>query len=129
MHEIEAEGEAKRFADKMSRRSGSRRRVAVLAGIGLDECDQVLERMRGYRRMNRDYQSGESRERNEIEVLSKLIGDLAVQRGIDHIAWVDHQQRVAIGRHSCHPTHGNIAAATTHILDVELLSPPFRQFL
>src|SRR5262245_50213075 len=31
--------------------------------------------------------------------------------------------------HSCHSAHGNIAAATTHILDVELLSPSFRQFL
>src|SRR5262249_881813 len=30
---------------------------------------------------------------------------------------------------SCHPAHRNIAAATTHILDVELLSSPFRQFL
>src|SRR5262249_52434481 len=47
----------------------------------------------------------------------------------DHIARIDHEQRVAIGRHSCHPAHGNIAAATTHILDVELLSPSFRQFL
>ena len=86
MHEVEAEGEAERFADKMSRRPGSRRCVAVLAGIGLDECNELLERMRRYRRVNGDYQSGESRERNQIEVLSELIGDLAVQRGIDHIA-------------------------------------------
>src|SRR5262245_11270927 len=78
MHKIEAEREAERFADQMSRRSGSRRCVAVLTGIGLDECDQVLERMRRYRRVNGDYQSGESCERNQIEVLAELIRDLAV---------------------------------------------------
>src|SRR5262245_59878517 len=126
MHEIEAEGEAERFADKMSRRPGSRRCVAILAGISLDERNELLERVRRYRRMNGDYQSCNNRERNHIEVLSELIRDLAVQRGIDHIARIDHQQRVSIGSHSCHPAHGYIAAATTHILDVELLSPPFR---
>src|SRR6516225_11625705 len=122
MHEIEAEREAERFADNMSRRSSPRRCVTVLAGIGLDECDQVSERMRRYRWVNGDYQSGENRERNQVEILSELIGDLAVQCGIDHIAWTDHEQRVAIGRHFCHAAHGNIAASTTHILDVELLA-------
>src|SRR5262245_19565865 len=113
----------------MSRSPGSRRCVAILAGISLDERNELLERVRRYRWVNGDYQSGKSRERNQIEVLSEFIGDLAVQRGIDHIARIDYQQRVSIGRHSCYPAHGYIAAATTHILDVELFSPPFRQFL
>src|SRR5262249_9928168 len=64
MHKIESEGEAERFADQMSRRSSSRRCVAVLARIGLDECDEFLERVRRYRWVDGDYQSGESRERN-----------------------------------------------------------------
>jgi hypothetical protein len=78
MHKIEAEGEAERFADKMSRRPGSRRCVTVLAGIGLDECNELSERVRRYRRMNGDYQCGKSRERNQIEVLSELIRNLTV---------------------------------------------------
>ena len=113
----------------MSGRPGPRRCVAVFAGIGLDERDEVLDGVRRHRRMDRDHQGGGDRERDQVEVLFEFIGDFVVERGIDHVARIDHEQGVAIGRHPCHSAHGDIAAAAAHVLDVELLAHTLRQLL
>src|SRR5262245_12970694 len=39
MHEVKPEREAKCFAKQMTGLAGTRRSVAVFAGIGFDECD------------------------------------------------------------------------------------------
>jgi hypothetical protein len=80
---------AERFADKVSRRPSPRRCVAASAGIGLDQPNQVVDRVRRHRRVDHDHQGGEDRERDQVEVLFEFMGNFAAERGIDHVTRVD----------------------------------------
>ena len=88
-----------------------------------------LSRMRRHRRVDSDHQGGEDRKRDQVEVLFEFIRHFVVERGIDHVARIDHEQRVAVGRHLCHAAHGDVAAAAAHVLDIELLADMLRQLL
>ena len=129
MHEVETERQAERFADEMSRRARPRRRVAVLAWIGLDESDELTDGLRRHRRVHRDHQGRGHHQGDGVEVLFEFIGDFVVERRVDDVAGIDDQQSVAVGRRLCRAAHADIAAPTAHVLDEELLADMLRQSL
>jgi hypothetical protein len=79
--------------------------------------------------MHRDDQGRQHGERDRIEIFFEAIWNLIVQRRIDHVARIDHQQRVAIGCHLGDAAHRDIAAAAADVLDEELPARPVREIL
>ena len=95
----------------------------------LDQDNQLLDRSRRDGWVDREHQSGGNRERDRIEVLFEFIRDSVVERGIDHVAGIDHQQGVAVGYRFGRAAHTVIAAAAAHVLNEKLLSQMLCQFL
>ena len=130
MHEIEAERHAEQFAGEMGRRPDPRRSVAVGAGVRFDERDQVLDRLRRQRRVDREHLGRGDRDRDRVEVPVRIIGNFAVKAGIDDVGGsVGDEGRVTVRRRLRCPAHADIAARTRHVLDVELFSKTLGQLL
>jgi len=79
--------------------------------------------------MYRDHQTRQHGERDRVEVLFKTVRNVGVKRRIDHIAWIDHQECIAISRHLGHAAYGDIAAPAAYVFDEELRTQPLRKFL
>src|SRR5262245_3671831 len=81
MHEVETKRLAKQLRREMSWRPNPSRSVVVFSGIGFDDCDEVLNRLRRHRWVDREYHSCGDCERYRIEVLEGIIRDFVVQGG------------------------------------------------
>src|SRR5262245_7537252 len=122
MHKVEAERLAKQFGREMSRRPNPSRSVVVFAGIGFDECDELLDRLRRHRWVDREHHSCGDCKRYRVEVLQWIVGDLVVQRRIDDVVGSNNQDSVPVGCGLCCPPYADIAASTGDVLDIELLT-------
>src|SRR5262249_58682285 len=83
VYEIEIERQPEQLAHQVWRRAGARRSVVVAAGIGLEEIDELPDRARRKRRVDREHGRGAHRDRDRVEVLGGVVRHVAVERGID----------------------------------------------
>ena len=93
-----------------------------MPGLALIERDELLDRARRHRRVDRENNGGVDRERDRVEILVGIERDFVVQGGIDDIRRGDEQNGISVGRRLCGAAHADVAAATGNVLDVELLS-------
>src|SRR5262249_22330508 len=63
------------------------------------------------------------------DIADKIVVELLIERGVDHVVRTDGEQRVAIRRRSHHGLGCYIAAAARAVLDDELLTEPLGQRL
>ncbi len=128
VHKIEAERQAQLFAQEMPRGPDPGRRIVVLARIGFDEGDEILDRPRRQGRVNREHQRIGGRHCYGIEVLAGVIRDSVEESGIYHVVIRDEDDRVSVRCGLCGPAHRDIAARSGYVLDVELLAQTLGQF-
>ena len=97
-HQIELGRHLEQFRREIGRGADTRRADAVLLVVFLDQHHQFLHGLRGYRRM-RDKHIGRSREIGyRHEALERIVRNLRVERGIDHVARTHHRDGVAVGQ-------------------------------
>jgi len=122
VNEVEAERQAELFAGEMRLRACPRRAEAVFAGIGLDELDQLLDRLRRHGGVDGDDGGGRDGEGDGFEVVNRVVGQAREQRRIDHMGAEREQDCVAVGRRFRHLGSADIAGGARDVLDIDLLA-------
>jgi len=120
VHEVEAERQAEQLAHEMRRRTDPRRGVAVFAGVGFDEGNEVTDRVHRQRRVDREHRRCGYRQRDRVEILGGIVGHSLVERGIDDVVGAVDEERVAVGARLRGAARSDIAARAGDVLDVEL---------
>ena len=104
--------------------------VAVLARLGLDERDQLLEGIGLDRRVHGQKQRRARGERDGNEILVGVVGKLGIQERVDRVGRVvRHQQRIAVRRRLRHVFRAQDAVRPGLVLHDELLAPALGEFL
>src|SRR5262245_65427131 len=98
MDEVEAKREPELLAGKMCLRASPRGTKAVFAGIGLDEVDKLLDRLRRHRRIDGEDGGRGDGERDRLEIFDGVVRDAGEQRRVDHMGDERNQERVAVRR-------------------------------
>src|SRR5262249_61435474 len=79
VHEVETKRQAERFAYEMAGLPDPGGRVAVLAGTGFDQRDQLIDRLRRQRGVYAERHHVGDGDRDGVEVLVGVVGDRAVE--------------------------------------------------
>src|SRR5215831_11023269 len=122
VHEVETKRQAERFAYEMAGLPDPGGRVAVLAGTGFDQRDQLIDRLRRQRGVYAERHHVGDGDRDGVEVLVGVVGDRAVEARIDDVAAGHDEDRVTVGRRLRGPAHTDIAPSARYVFHVELLA-------
>src|SRR6266702_6054062 len=79
--------------------------------------------------MDGEYRGRGDGNRYRVEVLVGIVRYRVVHGRVDDDIWWNHKDGVTVGCRSRSLTHADIAAGTSDVLDVELFSEMFGQFL
>src|SRR5262249_53722306 len=120
MYEVETKRQAKQLAHEMGRRTYPGRRVAVFAGMGSDEGNEVTDRVHRQRRVDRKHRRRGYRQRDRVEILGRIVGHSLIERGIDDVVGAVDEESVTVGRRLRRAASADIATRTDDVLDVEL---------
>src|SRR5216684_6090800 len=102
---------------------------AVFGGTGFDQCNEVFDGLDCQRRMDREHRGRANGNRYRVEVLVGIVGYRVEHGRVDDDIWRNHKDGVTVGCRSRPLTHADIATGTSDVLDVELFSEMFGQFL
>src|SRR6266511_3319569 len=102
---------------------------AVLAGMGLDERDEVLDRLYWQRRVDGEHRGRGYRERDGVKILGRIVGHVRVKCGIDDEVGAGDEDGVAVRRRLRRAPDPDIAARAGDVLDVELRTQLLRELL
>src|SRR5207244_13140170 len=93
---IEPELELEQLAGEVRGRAGARLSVAIFAGIGFRQCDQLLDRLRRNRWVHRDH-IGRSRDQADRSEILDRVRYLRIEAGVDDEAGADSDESIAVG--------------------------------
>src|SRR3984893_7972698 len=79
--------------------------------------------------MDREHRGRGDGNRYRVEVVVGIVGYRVVYGRVDDDIWRNHKDGITVGCRSRSLTHADIATGTSDVLDVELFSETFRQFL
>jgi hypothetical protein len=99
----------------------ARRGVVQLAGLGLGQRHQLSHVVHRQRRVHHQRAGLAAEQRDAGEVVDRVEGQLAVERGADGVGLRGQQQRVAVGRALGHHLAADRCAGTGLVLDDDLL--------
>jgi len=103
--------------------------VGQRAGLRLGERDHVAQRLRRQARARHHDRGRLDRERHRHEVLERIVRQLRVQGGGDHVRAVGEHERVPVRRRLGDLRGADRAAGAAAILDHELVGELLRQLL
>ena len=109
------------------RAAGAGRCHRELAGLGLGEVDQLLDRMgrRGVRHEHEIGKLGDKRDRREIR--NRIVAQRAVEAGVHRQRRGGEQDRVSVGIGARDVFVADVGAGASLVLDENLLAPHPRQ--
>src|SRR5262245_27726299 len=129
MDDVEAERQPQHLAQEMALRSHPAGRVTVLAGIGLDQRDELFEVARGQRRIDDNDVERSNRQRDRREVLLGIERQLGEQRRVHDVGAERNEQRVAVRRRASGLRRADIAGRAGDVLHIKLLAEMLGELL
>ena len=123
MHHVDAGHRLEQLAGKMRHRAHARGAVAVLAGVGLQQRDELTQILCRQLRVGDQHQRKAAGERDRDEVLDRIVWQVLVDEGVDHGR--GHRledQRVAVGPRPGDRVGGDGAAGAALVLHHHLLA-------
>jgi hypothetical protein len=112
----------KQLAAEMAGRADAAGTHVDLAWVGLGERDELRRGLRRHRRMNHHQTRRGHRIHDRDEVVHEDVVQVLIERIVDGVDRVRHEQRVTVGRRMRRHLGADIVAAARPVLDKERLA-------
>jgi len=122
---VDAGAQLELLGGEMRLGAGARARIIERAGRGLGARDQAGDRLDAGIGAHEQHVRGIDELADRHEILERIIGQIAVERGIDRDRGRGEQERVAVGRGARRDRHAGIAAAAAAVVDDDGLAEGF----
>src|SRR5262245_3772462 len=109
----------------MRRRAGSRLSKVVLAGIGLDQRDEFLDRLRRYLWVDAQHVWRSGHQRHRGEILERIVRHPGIEAWVHYEPGARNKDRITVCSSLGSLRGPSVAAAARNIFDVELLAKVF----
>lgn len=109
------------------RRKNSSKGHVDPAGIGLHQCDELLQRIHRKRWFRKQQEGVTTDSCDRRDVANDFDGEFLTQCHVDHVWRADKNARVAARRCTSDGLRGNVATRAWRVLDDDGLSEPRRQ--
>ena len=129
MHDVGAAHGFEQLAGHVIGRAGARGGVVEVAGLGLQQRQELLQVLGRHRGVHHHQQVGVVDGRHRHEIAHELVGAVRQQRLVDGVRVRHHQQRVAVGRRLGDLARADQRAGAGPVLDDERLLERFLQVL
>src|SRR6516162_7897472 len=94
-----------------------------------DERDELSYALGWHRRVNGDHGRRGDRERDRLEVLVGIVGNLVEESWVHDVGTESEQQRIAVGRCPRGLARADVAGGAGNVLDIELLPEMLAELL